>query len=177
MQYTFETAYDQTALTAMAKCLRKTVRRAHSKKSHLFGWIVIALAILLSFSGGEEFSVDLRRVVTWAAAGVMLLALVFEDWLNGFIAGKRMLKGTETATATFDTEAADTFVSETAVGKTEFRYDSILAVAETGRYFVFLLSANHGQLYDKQSLQGGTAEQFRAFITERTGKPAVTVET
>ena len=54
MQYTFETAYDQKTLSVMAKCIRKTVRKARSKRSHLFGWLVVALALLLSLSSGEE---------------------------------------------------------------------------------------------------------------------------
>ena len=45
MKFTFETEYNQKALSVMAKCIRKTARAKHSKRSHVFGWIVIALAL------------------------------------------------------------------------------------------------------------------------------------
>lgn len=175
MQFTFETTYDQKALTAMAKCIRKTARRKRSKRSHIFGWLVVALALLLSWPLGENgFTVDLRKVVTWLVMAIMVAALLFEDRINGYFAGKRMLKGTEKATSVFDTEA-ETFVSETAVGRSEFSYDNIRQVAETEAYFVFVFSASHAQIYDKRSLSGGTAEAFRQFITEKTGQPVVPV--
>ena len=65
----------------------------------------------------------------------------------------------------------DKFVSTTDVGKTEWNYDKILAVAETADFFVFIFSKNHGQVYDKGSLQGGTADDFRRFIEAAAGKP------
>ena len=92
MQYSFETTYDQKTLTVMARCLRKTVRRSRSKRSHIYGWIVVVLALLLSFSSGE---VTVKSIVTWLVALVIVLALLFEDRLNGYFARKRMLKGTE----------------------------------------------------------------------------------
>ena len=46
---------------------------------------------------------------------------------------------------------------------------NIAQVAETPLYFVFLFDHSPAQLYDKTSLEGGTAEAFRGFIRERTG--------
>ena len=37
MQYTFQTDYNQKSLSVMAKCIRKTARAKHSKRSHVFG--------------------------------------------------------------------------------------------------------------------------------------------
>jgi len=175
MQFTFETTYDQKALTAMAKCIRKTARKARSKRSHIVGWIVVALALLLSWPFGENgFTVDFRKVLTWLVMAVMVAALLFEDRINGYFAGKRLLKGTEQAVSVFDT-ASETFVSETAIGRSEFSYANVQQVAETASYFVFVFSANHAQIYDKSSLTGGTAAAFRQFISDKTGKPVVSV--
>lgn len=177
MQFTFETKYNQKSLSVMAKCIRKTARAKHSKRSHIFGWIVIALALLLSFSSGDEgFTITFRTVITWLAAAAMLMVLLFEDQINGYFARKRMLKGTEKAVSTFDTENPDMFVSETEVGKSEFSYGKIAMIAETDRYFVFVFSASHAQVYDKNSLSGGTVNEFREFITQRTEKPVVQVK-
>ena len=44
MEFKFETAYNQEAITIMAKALRKTVRKKRSKRSHIFGLIVVVFA-------------------------------------------------------------------------------------------------------------------------------------
>ena len=171
MEYTFESLYNQEALTIMAKCLRKTVRRKKSKRSHIFGWIVVILAVILSVaSDAESFAIDFKKVITWTAALAIVISFIFEDWLNGYFAKKRMLKGTEKSTSTFDTEIANAFVSETAIGKSEFSYDKVAQIAETERYFVFIFSENHAQVYDKVSISGGTVDEFREFISKVTNK-------
>lgn len=67
------------------------------------------------------------------------------------------------------------FISETEVGKSEFAYNKIAMIAETDRYFVFVFSASHAQVYDKSNLSGGSVSEFREFIIERTGKTVVPV--
>lgn len=176
MKYTFETLYNQEALTVMAKCLRKTVRRKKSKRSYIFGWIVVILAVILSVaSDAESFAIDFKKVITWATALAIVVSFIFEDWLNGYFAKKRMLKGTEKSTSTFDTEIATAFISETAIGKSEFSYDKVAQIAETERYFVFIFSENHAQVYDKVSISGGTVDEFREFISKVTNKTVVIV--
>ncbi len=173
MEFIFETVYNQKALIAMAKGVRKTARKKHSKRSHIFGWIVIVLAIILGFSGiNDEFTVTANRIVTWLAALIILVVLLFEDRINGYVAGRRMLKGTEMSKATF-TESG--FCSETEVGKTEWNYDRILMLAETEDYFIFVFSSVHAQVYDKTNISGGTVDEFRKFICDITKKTMVTV--
>lgn len=175
MKYIFETEYNLRGLTAMAKALRKTVRKKRSKRSHFLGWIIVALSLLLVFASKESHLTS-KEIVTLIAGAAIVITFIFEDKLNGHIAQKRMLKGTEKSTAVFDEENTETFVSQTQAGKTEFYYKNIVAVAETKEYFVFLLSANHAQLYDKAGLTGGTIEEFKIFINETTGKPVVYIK-
>ena len=176
MEYTFETLYNQEALTIMAKCLRKTVRRKNIKRSHIFGWIVVILAVILSVvSDTESFAIDFKKVITWTVALAIVVSFIFEDWLNGYFAKKKMLKGTEKSTSTFDTEIATAFISATAIGKSEFSYDKVAQIAETERYFVFIFSENHAQVYDKVSISGGTVDEFREFISKVTNKTVVIV--
>ncbi len=164
MEFTFETEYNAKALAAMAKGLRKTIRKKHSRRSHIFGWIVTVLGILLVIA---DFALDFRTVITSLAILMIFLVLLFEDRINGWVAKKRLLPGTEKATAVFTEEE---FVSTTEVGTTQWRYDKILLLGETADYFVFIFSMSHAQVYDKRSITGGTAEEFRGFIEERTGK-------
>lgn len=170
MEFTFETHYNAATMTVMARALRKTVRKAHSRRSHLFGWVVVLLAVLLLLADG--FAPDLRTIVTAAAALAVVAALLLEDRINGFAASRRLLRGTETAVTVFSESG---FVTTTEVGRTEWKYDRILQIAETDGFFVLIFSASHAQLYDKQHLQGGTPEEFRRFLETATGQSVVRV--
>lgn len=167
-EFTFETTYNQKAMTTMARALRKTVRKKHSRRSHIFGWIITVLAVLLVLPIGErEVVFNFRTVITWAVIVIIVATLLFEDWINGYIARKRMLPGTAFALCTF---GEDDYVSETKAGKTEWKYENIWTIAETKDYFVFLFGKNHAQVYVKNSLQGGSIEEFRTFLVKKTEK-------
>lgn len=168
MEFTFDTVYDQKAVTAMAHGLRKTIRKKRSRRSHVFGWLVIALVLLLTIPlDGGPLVIEGRTILTWGAGLVVLLTLLFEDKLNAWIARKRMLAGTDRAVSTF---AQEGYCSESAMGKTEWRYENIGQIAEDADYFIFVFDKSHAQVYAKQGMTGGTAEEFRAFIREKTGK-------
>lgn len=168
MEFTFETAYDQKAVTIMAKVLRKTARKKRSRRSRVFGVIVVILAVLLALPLGDEAkTIDFGTVVTWIVVAVLVLVLLFEDRINGYIARKRMLPGLDKAVATFTEEC---YTSETPLGSSRFVYENITGLAETDDYFVFLFGKNHAQVYDKRTVSGGTIEEFRKMICRVTGK-------
>lgn len=75
----------------MAKAVRKTVRKKRSRRTHIFGWIVPILALLLALPLGDKASFEARDAVTLAVSLVLLIVMIFEDRLNGAIAGKRMI--------------------------------------------------------------------------------------
>lgn len=168
MEFRFETTYDQKAMTAMARGLRKTLRKKRSRRAHVFGWIVVAASVLLTLPLGEAaFVLDFRTAVNILVTLCILAVLIWEDAINGYIAGKRLPPGTEKTVSVFSEED---YRSASDLGETTWHYDKILAVAETPAYFVFLFSKNHAQVYDKRTVSGGTAEEFRGFIEEKTGK-------
>lgn len=165
MEFVFETHYTAKAMAVMARALRKTLRKRHSRRSHILGWIVAAAGALLT---AANFAADLRTVVTAAAVLAIMTALLFEDRINGGSARKHMLPGTERCTTVF---SPDGFTSTTEIGSTQWQYDKIEAIAETADFFVFMFSTKHAQLYDKRQLQGGSPEDFRRFIEAAAGKP------
>ena len=68
MEFIFDTVYDQKAVTAMAHGLRKTIRKKHSRRSHVFGWLVIGLVLLLTLPlDGETLVIEGRTIITWTA--------------------------------------------------------------------------------------------------------------
>jgi hypothetical protein len=168
MEFTFDTVYDQTAVTAKAHGLRKTSRKKHSRRSHVVGWMVIVLVLLLTLPrNGEPLVIEGRTILTWAVGVILLVTLLFEDKINAWFARRRMMKGTDRAVSTF-TEGG--YCSETAAGKTEWRYENIAHLAEDANYFIFLFDQRYAQVYAKQGMGGGTVEEFRDFIARMTGK-------
>ena len=177
MSYRFETNFDQAALTAVSKCLRKTVRRKKSRRAHIWGWLVIVwAAILVVMTQKNGFTFNLRALIAGIAVIVGALFLIFEDRTNAAFSMKNLVKGMGCETAVFDSENPAFFISESNLGRTENSYDMILVIAETENYFVFILDENHGQVYDKRNLTGGDVDAFRQFICERTGKEIVPVK-
>ena len=168
MEFVFKTNYNQKSIVAMAKALRKTIRRKRNKRTHILGWLVILFAIFISFpSKNEIFIIDANTIITWLAVIIMVLVLLFEDKINAYIARKRMLKGTEKATTIFKEEG---YTSTTEMGKTEWQYRNINEIAETEEYFIFIFDRSHAQVYDKKGITSGTIDDFRKFITEKTEK-------
>jgi len=51
-----------------------------------------------------------------------------------------------------------------------------MLLVEIADYFVFVFSQSHAQIYDKNNLSGGTADEFRKFISEVTNKEIITVK-
>jgi hypothetical protein len=169
MDFTLNSVYDQAAVTAMARALRKTVRKKHSRRSHVFGWIVTALALMLSFLPGEDgFAITFKTVATWLVVLVIVVTLLFEDAINGYFARQRALPGTVQTKTTF---ASDGYYSVNDAGETLWSYKNVQTVAETGDYLVFVLNKNHAQVYDMRTISGGTEAKFREFLMEVTGKP------
>ena len=102
MEFTTTTDYDMKTLTAMARALRKTVRKKRSRRAHIFGWIVVLLGtFLLLPPAGSSFSINGRTLLTLSAVLAILLTFFFEDRLNGYFARKRLLPGTESAVSVF----------------------------------------------------------------------------
>ena len=74
MEFAFETAYNAKTMMQMARVLRKTVRKKHSRRSHIFGWLVIALGLVLILSSD---SWGVSTMVTGLAVAVILVVLLF----------------------------------------------------------------------------------------------------
>ena len=148
----------------MSKAIRKTTRKWVSILTRVFSWIII-VACLLSVLDGQQ-SLWVRGVD--AGVIVMLLAVQFgEDTLSAIISKRRTIPGMEECTTVFH---QDCYESRITGLTSQWQYSRILALVESGDYIVVILGKNHAQAFDKAGLEGGTAEQFRRFLEERTGK-------
>ncbi len=165
MKFTFTTKYDSKTMTALAKGLRKTTRSKRAKRSRTAGIVIGLLGIWLIWQNG--FVLNLNNVITAVAVLLLLTPSLWEDRLNAYVGKKRMLSGLSSSVTTFGEE---NYTSVTEIGESSFNYDKVTELAELEDYFVFLFDKNYGQVYDKRHMEGGSVEDFRAFIQEKTGK-------
>mgnify|MGYP002517753991 CR=1 FL=1 len=173
MNFRFETDFDLETLTAMAKGIRQTVRKKRSRRVHIFAALVVLAEAFFLLMDLKKDALDLGDVLTLIAALAVILVVRTEDRLNARAARSRLLPGTEHASTVFD---EDGYTVKTSVNEGRWQYKQIFAIAETERYFILVLSKDYAQAVDKEGMQGGSAEDFRAFITEKAGKPVVYIK-
>ena len=140
MEFTFDTAIDQSAMTAMARSLRKTIRKRRSRRAHILGPIVVIIGLLLVFGGEGGFVVEMRSIVTLLVLLVIIITLIWEDQINACIARKRMLPGTGRAVSAFH---GDGYKTTTDMGETSWHYDKIAQLVKTKNYYVFVFNQSH----------------------------------
>jgi len=168
MEFRFETVYNHESLTAMARALRKVLRRKKSTIMRIFGLIVFAAGVYISTPlSGAAFKFEVRSLLSYIALILIFITSVWEDGINGFMAKKRLRPGTEEVLAIFDDEGYET---KTEVENFRWVYQRINYLAETKYFFVLIFDQNHAQVFDKDELTGGTEDEFREFICKKTGK-------
>ena len=161
--FQIEQTYTIVSLTALCRAARKTVR-TFARVVHIVGWCVLAVyaalfAILIALGDMPGFGM-------WAVLCVMLTLLLLEDRLNAWVALRQLLPGSAHSTTVF---ADDAYTVTTDTTATEYRYESITALAESERYFFFFLGKKHGQCFDKRGFQQGDPDAFRVWLEQNTG--------
>jgi len=166
MRFVIQTTYDFKAMTAMARTLRKTIRKKSSARTHIFGTIIVIIAVLLLISSGWPFGFS--EWITLISALAIVIVTATEDQLNCWLAQRKVLPGSETGETVFSEEG---YITTTTAAETHWKHEQVKAVYEAKDYFVFFLSDRHGQVYDKSGFKEGTIDEFRRFLSEKTGKP------
>ena len=167
---TFEIYSDITnrSMTIASRAMRKVLQRKSSILWAIFGWSVFFInALLLIPFDGEPFTLDASTVISLLVEVMLLSVLLFQDRFNGMIARKNTLAGTKEYHVAF---GEDFYSVVTAATTSTFRYELIDALAESQDYIIFLMKKRYAQPLDKRTLTGGTVEEFKRFLEEKTGK-------
>ena len=167
---TFEIHSDITnrSMTIASRAMRKVLRRKRSILWAIFDWSVFFInALLLIPFDGEPFTLDAGTVISLLVEVMLLSVLLFQDRLNGMIACKNTLAGTKEYHVVFGEES---YTVVTAATTSTFRYELIDALAESQDYIILLMKKRYVQPLDKRTLTGGTVEEFKRFLEEKTGK-------
>lgn len=170
--FSVEQTYDIQTMTALNVAARKKVRRWYNLV-RAGAWILLILSagtMLMSMAYGI-FGLD--DWILPVAALVMILFLVFDDKLNGWVSLRQLLPGSAHSVTTF-TDESYTVKTDTTV--TEYRYENISCLCEAERYFIFFLGNKHGQCFDKQCFQQGDSAAFRIWMQQKTGLSFQTVK-
>lgn len=163
MEFACHTTYDQKALTAMARAVRKTVQAKRSRQIRFYAWVIIGLLLVsLWLSWGSVWLTVLHCAVILA----LLLISWKEDSINAYFAKRKALPGTDSADTKF---YSDYYLVKTAAAETKWQYEKILALAESGGYLVFVMGNNHALAMEKAALEGGSISEFYRFIEEKSG--------
>ena len=167
---TFEIYSDITnrSMTIASRAMRKVLQRKSSILWAIFGWSVFFINTLLLIPfDGEPFTLDASTVISLLVEVMLLSVLLFQDRLNGMIACKNTLAGTKEYYVVFGEES---YTVVTEVATSTFRYELIDAMAESQDYIILLMKKRYVQPLDKRTLTGGTVEEFKRFLEEKTGK-------
>ena len=167
---TFEIHSDITnrSMAVAARAMRKVLRRKRNIIWAIFDWSVFFInALLLIPFDGEPFTLDAGTVISLLVEVMLLSVLLFQDRLNGMSACKNTLAGTKEYHVVFGEES---YTVVTEVTTSMFRYELIDALAESQDYIILLMKKRYAQPLDKRTLTGGTVEEFKRFLEEKTGK-------
>ncbi|MDE7245380.1 MAG: YcxB family protein [Oscillospiraceae bacterium] len=166
MEFQIETVMNRKIMTALAKSARKTMRRKRNILIRTFGTAACILAVMSgvmrSAAGDPHGWIDLLL------AACLLAFILLEDAINAWTAMRQVQPGNDEIFSVFRN---DGYTNSTSLAEGNWTYDKIQAVCETKNCFVLLLGVQQGQVYAKDGFSKGSAEEFRSFISERTGKP------
>ena len=167
MKFTCHTTYNQSALTAMARAVRKTVRAKRNRMIRLYSWVLMGVMLVsIWLSWGEVWQTGASCVVLAA----LLLVNWKEDAINGYFAKRKALPGSSFADTTF---YPDHYLVKTAAAESKWQYDGIVALAETKAYLLLVVGNHHAMALEKASLEGGSLPEFRRFLEEASGQKIV----
>ena len=156
------------SMTIASRAMRKVLRRKRNIIWAIYGWSVFFINTLLLIPfDGEVFTLDASTAILLLVEVMLLSALLFQDRINGMIACKNTLAGTKNYHIMFGEES---YTVVTEVTTSTFRYELIDAMAESQDYMILLMKKRYAQPLDKRTLTGGTVEECKRFLEEKTGK-------
>lgn len=166
------TEYDKRALLAMNRTANKTFR----KKRYLFRkiflitlglWCLIAGGLLLMVFGTLDPGARVISVAAPVTGAIALLEGLFLNRLGARASRKMMIEGNNCWTLWFGEEGLS---GENTDGvHSAYPYSKIQAAFETQAYFLLQIDKLHCVILDRNGFTQGSSEDFRRFITEKTG--------
>ena len=162
MELTFDLCYDQKSMTAMARALRAGLQEEQDKKSRFVGWaFVVLVPVIILFSGKLGWA----QIAGLILAAVFAAYLIWQDKVNGYLALKKLPEKMRKGTWLF---REDGYFSNTEAGESDYSYDKIFLMAESGNYLFLVFHEGTAHIIDMSTVKGGTADDFRRLLRKKT---------
>lgn len=168
MELTFEMCYDQKAMTAMTKAMRKGLQEEQNKRSMIIGWFFIVLTALIVLFSGKFGWMQIAALVLILGFAAYL---VWQDHVNGYLALKKLPQNMRNGKWLF---REDGYFSDTQAGESDYSYESIFLMVESQGYMILVFHDGKAHIIDLSTIQGGTADDFRRLLRKKT---SLTIQT
>jgi len=170
MRFLVKARYDRESMTELHWARRVTVSRRKNRIAHAVIWGLIALGILelLLILLLDTWEFNSRTLQNCLMASVLFLLLNNIDALNGWVAARELPAGMRETQTLFEENG---YTIQTKTAKINMSYADIIAACESQEHFFLFTEERNGQFLPKSSFIEGTPDDFRKFITEKTGKP------
>jgi len=162
MEFTFEMNYDQKAMTAMARAIRKGLQEEQDKKSKIIGWAFVVLSAIILLSSGKF---GWMQIVGGIVVVLFACYLIWQDTVNAFLALQKLGVKLRRGQWLF---REDGYFSNTEAGESDYSYSNIFMVVESQGYMILVFHEGNAQIIDMSTIQGGTADDFRRLLRRQT---------
>lgn len=167
------TKYDRTTLYAFTDVCTQTVRRTYYRIQLVIllgagAFCCIDGVFLLTMWNRLDYSSRLIITVTLLIGPCAIIKGLF---LRRFMARKVRKNMMQSDGACRFTFTEDGFEAEQPGILSVYRYDRIFKAYEAPGYFVLFFDKVHGSILDMGGFTQGTADEFRAFLAVKLGKP------
>lgn len=162
MELTFEMNYDQKAMTAMARAVRKGLQEEQDKKSKIIGWVFVVLTAVILLSSGKTGWMQI------IGAGIVVLFaayLIWQDRINGTLAMWKLPAKMRKGEWLF---REDGYFSNTEVGESDYSYENIFMMVESRGYMILVFQEGNAHIIPMDTVKGGTAADFRRLLRKKT---------
>jgi hypothetical protein len=171
VKFSFKTQYDFKTFIRISRAARKTVRKQSSLILNLCS-IMAGVALVIKYFPKEDMEISLSTVMIWITFGLLIIALLFQDVIEASFFKRATKPEDMTVSTEFGEEG---YIIRSQGGDVNCKYSDIEALVEIDEGFVLCLGNNVYKMLSKENLTGGTADDFKTFIENKTGKSVQSV--
>ena len=173
MLFEVRTAYDKDTVANFVRVTNRTINKTKMLVLRIF----LLLLGVAGIGGGAALLIlqgmDVRSVLLVVLGVVFLLTGVF--FLPYQIWRTQKSVSTQVKEILF-TFREDAFTVGDEWKKTGYEYKVLQFLCENGGYYFLFVNSKVGYILRKSDFVTGSAEEFRVFLEERTGKPVAFVD-
>lgn len=161
------TEYRFDQLFQFQRAMGRTFAKRETFRKRLVDFVWGAVAVLISILAGIRFDVPLAMVLFIPFGGILVLRSLFYYHVTAW--GMQNSLGDKAARTEYIFEK-DHITAWLGQNSAQYSYDSCAYLLESEDCFHFIQEEAQGMILSKEELKGGTVDELRAFLEEKTGK-------